>query len=310
MHELNAAAARIAREVADASGRKVAGRRAPWVPTGEIFEPVGSLSPSRRRGGLRRAGIKGSRRAAPIVLWIETISSEEELRAAVEGAATAGLPIVATMSFDTAGRTMMGITPQAFGELAREPRPPAGGDRRQLWRRRGRAHRHRARHHGDPARRHRRRQGQLRYPGICRRPYPLFRHARAHGRLCPSSRATPARGSSAAAAAPRRSIWSPCGRPSRTMCRATGPPLKTVIARLGDVSNLARGEVAESPCARGRPAPAAQADLTAPVPDGIFPVRSRAKDSQMKSECRFRARVWSQAVAKKFTLWIRYFFVA
>ena len=52
------------------------------------------------------------------MLWIETMSSEEELRAAVEGAAQAGLPIVTTMSFDTNGRTMMGITPQAFGALA------------------------------------------------------------------------------------------------------------------------------------------------------------------------------------------------
>jgi 5-methyltetrahydrofolate--homocysteine methyltransferase len=45
------------------------------------------------------------------------MSSEEELKAAVEGAATAGLPIVTTMSFDTNGRTMMGITPKAFGAI-------------------------------------------------------------------------------------------------------------------------------------------------------------------------------------------------
>ena len=51
------------------------------------------------------------------MLWIETMSAEEELRAAVEGAATTGLPIVTTMSFDTNGRTMMGITPEAFGTL-------------------------------------------------------------------------------------------------------------------------------------------------------------------------------------------------
>jgi methionine synthase I (cobalamin-dependent) len=45
------------------------------------------------------------------------MSSEEELRAAVEGASQAGLPIVTTMSFDTNGRTMMGMTPKAFGAL-------------------------------------------------------------------------------------------------------------------------------------------------------------------------------------------------
>jgi 5-methyltetrahydrofolate--homocysteine methyltransferase len=53
------------------------------------------------------------------------MSSEEELSAAVEGAARTGLPIVTTMSFDTNGRTMMGITPQAFGSLAsRLPKAP------------------------------------------------------------------------------------------------------------------------------------------------------------------------------------------
>jgi 5-methyltetrahydrofolate--homocysteine methyltransferase len=51
------------------------------------------------------------------VMWIETMSSEEELKAAVEGVAKAGLPIVTTMSFDTNGRTMMGITPKAFGAI-------------------------------------------------------------------------------------------------------------------------------------------------------------------------------------------------
>lgn len=37
------------------------------------------------------------------VLWIETMPSKEEVVAAVAGAATSGLPIVCTMSFDTHG---------------------------------------------------------------------------------------------------------------------------------------------------------------------------------------------------------------
>ena len=125
--ELNEAAARIAREMADGSGRKilVAGSMG---PTGEIFAPVGSLSHddgvaafAEQAAGLKDGGAD--------VLWIETISSEEELRAAVEGAANAGLPIVTTMSFDTAGRTMMGITPQGFGAIAADltPEPAAIG---------------------------------------------------------------------------------------------------------------------------------------------------------------------------------------
>ncbi|MGE0004197.1 MAG: betaine--homocysteine S-methyltransferase [Parvibaculaceae bacterium] len=115
VREINVAAARNARVEADAVARPV------YVggsigPTGEIFEPLGSLSHAdgvaafaEQARALKEGGVD--------VLWIETMSSEEELRAAVEGAAEAGLPIVTTMSFDTNGRTMMGITPQSFGML-------------------------------------------------------------------------------------------------------------------------------------------------------------------------------------------------
>ncbi len=115
VREINLAAMRNARAEADAAGRPV------YVggsigPTGEILEPVGALSHgdavkafSEQAMALKEGGAD--------VLWIETMSSEEELRAAVEGASKAGLPIVTTMSFDTNGRTMMGITPKAFGAI-------------------------------------------------------------------------------------------------------------------------------------------------------------------------------------------------
>ena len=63
------------------------------------------------------------------LLWIETISSAEELAAAVAGAAPTGLPIVATMTFDTRGRTMMGLTCAAAMALRAElaVRPAAFG---------------------------------------------------------------------------------------------------------------------------------------------------------------------------------------
>ena len=48
------------------------------------------------------------------VIWIETLSSTEELAAAVEAAKTVDLPIVSTMSFDTHGKTMMGVPPSAL----------------------------------------------------------------------------------------------------------------------------------------------------------------------------------------------------
>ncbi len=115
VRELNMAAVKNARAEADSADRDVyvAGSMG---PTGEIFMPVGNMTHeegvstfAEQAAALKESGAD--------VLWIETMSSEEELRAAVEGAASAGLPIVTTMSFDTNGRTMMGITPTAFGAL-------------------------------------------------------------------------------------------------------------------------------------------------------------------------------------------------
>lgn len=115
VREVNMAAAANARAEADAVDRPV------YVggsigPTGEILEPVGALSYEdavkafeEQAAALKEGGVD--------VLWIETMSSEDELRAAVEGAAKTGLPLVTTMSFDTNGRTMMGITPKAFGTI-------------------------------------------------------------------------------------------------------------------------------------------------------------------------------------------------
>jgi 5-methyltetrahydrofolate--homocysteine methyltransferase len=109
------AAARNARAEADAAGRDVyvAGSIG---PTGEIFVPVGTM-PHEDGVAAFEEQAKALKAGGVDVLWIETMSSEEELRAAVEGAGKVGLPIVTTMSFDTNGRTMMGITPKAFGEL-------------------------------------------------------------------------------------------------------------------------------------------------------------------------------------------------
>jgi methionine synthase I (cobalamin-dependent) len=118
VREVNMAAAKNARAEADAAGRPV------YVggsvgPTGEIFEPVGTFPYAEGVAAFEEQA-RALKEGGVDVIWIETISSEEELRAAVEGAAKAGLPIVTTMSFDTNGRTMMGITPQAFGKLAGE----------------------------------------------------------------------------------------------------------------------------------------------------------------------------------------------
>ena len=107
-HELSRVSAEIARDIADQAGRKVivAGSVG---PTGEIMEPVGELTHAlavemfhETADGLKAGGAD--------VAWVETISAPEEYRAAAEGFALAGIDFVGTMSFDTAGRTMMGMT--------------------------------------------------------------------------------------------------------------------------------------------------------------------------------------------------------
>ncbi len=115
VRELNVAAVKNARSEADAAGRDVyvAGSMG---PTGEIFVPVGTM-PHEEGVSAFEEQANALKDGGADVLWIETMSSEEELRAAVEGAAKVGLPIVTTMSFDTNGRTMMGITPTAFGAI-------------------------------------------------------------------------------------------------------------------------------------------------------------------------------------------------
>ena len=59
------------------------------------------------------------------MLWVETISAPEEYRAAAEACALAGMPWCGTMSFDTAGRTMMGLTSASMAAMVEKlPSPP------------------------------------------------------------------------------------------------------------------------------------------------------------------------------------------
>ena len=119
VRELNMAAAKNARTEADAYKARHIFVAGSIGPTGEIFMPVGTFAYEDGVAAFEEQA-KALKEGGVDVLWIETMSSEEELRAAVEGAAKVGLPIVTTMSFDTNGRTMMGITPSAFGALAND----------------------------------------------------------------------------------------------------------------------------------------------------------------------------------------------
>jgi 5-methyltetrahydrofolate--homocysteine methyltransferase len=121
--ELNRIAARLAREAADASGREVvvAGSMG---PTGELFAPLGALTPEGAVEAFAEQA-RGLKEGGADVGWIETMSAAEEIEAAARGAIAAGLPFVFTASFDTAGRTMMGVTPAALNEIAdRLPQKP------------------------------------------------------------------------------------------------------------------------------------------------------------------------------------------
>ncbi len=107
-HELSRISAELGREVVDRQNRKVVVAGSVG-PTGEIMAPMGSLTHElaveifhEQADGLKDGGAD--------VLWLETISAPEEYKAAAEAFALADMPWCGTMSFDTAGRTMMGLT--------------------------------------------------------------------------------------------------------------------------------------------------------------------------------------------------------
>ncbi len=108
VRELNVAAVHLLREEIDKSGRDVviAGSMG---PTGEILEPSGPVSIAEAADVFEEQA-HALADAGADVLWLETLSSKEEAIAGVLGASRAGLPIVVTLSIDTNGRTMMGLT--------------------------------------------------------------------------------------------------------------------------------------------------------------------------------------------------------
>ena len=115
-HDLARLGAEIGRDVADAAGRPVvvAGSMG---PTGEIMAPMGPLAHD-EAVAIFHEQAEGLKAGGADVLWVETLSAPEELRAAAEAARLADMPWCVTMSFDTAGRTMMGLSAPRMAALA------------------------------------------------------------------------------------------------------------------------------------------------------------------------------------------------
>ncbi|MEQ8400638.1 MAG: betaine--homocysteine S-methyltransferase [Roseitalea porphyridii] len=123
VHELSKAAAEIARKVADTAPRTVivAGSVG---PTGELLVPLGKLTYEDAVEAFREQ-IAGLKAGGADVVWIETMSAPEEMRAAAEAAIAENMPYTCTASFDTAGKSMMGLHPKniahVFDPVAEKP---------------------------------------------------------------------------------------------------------------------------------------------------------------------------------------------
>ena len=110
--ELNRTAAVLLRAEVEAAGGDalVAGDIG---PSGAIMAPIGTLD-------YDEAVEVFEEQAAALVaggvdlVWIETMSDLAEMQAAIEAVrrVSAGIPLVATMTFDTRGHTMMGVSPE------------------------------------------------------------------------------------------------------------------------------------------------------------------------------------------------------
>jgi len=107
---LNRAAAALTRAVADKAGRRVIVGGSVG-PTGELLAPLGALDFEAAVEAFREQ-IEGLKAGGAEIIWIETMASPDEIRAAAQAATEMDMPYVFTGSFDTAGKTMMGLHPK------------------------------------------------------------------------------------------------------------------------------------------------------------------------------------------------------
>lgn len=119
VRELNRQAAIIARMEAQSSSYRVivAGSMG---PSGELLKPLGSLTFDEVKDAFAEQAAALAEGGVDL-LWIETMSDMNEVRAAIEGARSVSqLPIAVTMTFDQRGRTMMGVKPEDMVKALKE----------------------------------------------------------------------------------------------------------------------------------------------------------------------------------------------
>jgi len=118
--ELNQAAAANARIEAEKATHLVAVAGS-MGPTGQLLKPLGTITAEEAQEAFA-AQAAALAQGGVDMFWIETMSDLEEVEAAIRGIrSVSDLPISATMSFDTNGHTMMGVSPaqamETLGEL-------------------------------------------------------------------------------------------------------------------------------------------------------------------------------------------------
>jgi 5-methyltetrahydrofolate--homocysteine methyltransferase len=106
---INTAAARLAREAAGDSAFVFGD----IGPTGGLLKPYGKISFEEAQAAFREQA-EGLVAGGVDAILIETMSDLNEAKAAIEGVRLVDqeIPVLVTFSFDTHGRTMMGLTPE------------------------------------------------------------------------------------------------------------------------------------------------------------------------------------------------------
>lgn len=118
VYEINKAAAELSRRVADGRHGRTIAVGGSMGPTGDILAPLGPLSPADCVAAFR-AQAEALKAGGVDVFWIETMYHADEVRCAVEAVKDLGLPFVVSMTFDSNGRTMTGVTPQQLLQSSR-----------------------------------------------------------------------------------------------------------------------------------------------------------------------------------------------